>query len=128
MRELHDNPQVGLVLVGFSPPQRLAAVARHLGWTGLVVSDPHRELYGALGLRRAPLWRVYTPRTLLLYARALSRGQKLSPPVEDTRQLGGDAIMVEGTVVTLWRPQSPDDRPAAFEVLAAADAQLKGHP
>lgn len=122
MRALHKNPKVGLVRVGFSPPQRFAALARHLRWFGLVLSDPTRELYRALGLRRAPLWRRYSLKTLLTYIRAVSRAQKLSRPVEDTRQLGGDAVIVDGGVVTLWLPQTPDDRPAAFEVLAAAKA------
>jgi ABC-type amino acid transport substrate-binding protein len=38
--------------------------------------------------------------------------------VEDTRQLGADAVVVDGTVVRLWRPRSPDDRPAASAVVA----------
>lgn len=53
-RALHNNPKVGLVLVGFSRPQRLAALARHLRWSGLVVSDPTRALYRALGLTSGP--------------------------------------------------------------------------
>jgi hypothetical protein len=39
--------------------------------------------------------------------------------VEDTRQLGADAIMIDGVVRRLWRPRSPDDRPAAAQVIAA---------
>ncbi|MGI8701153.1 MAG: AhpC/TSA family protein [Nocardioidaceae bacterium] len=128
MHEQRDNPAVGLVLIGFSPPERLAALARHLRWPGLVLSDPIRKLYAALGFSRAPLWRVYSPSTLLTYARAVKRGQQLSRPVEDTRQLGGDAVLVDGTVVALWRPRTPDDRPAAAEVLAAAHEQLHKHP
>lgn len=125
MHETSRDPSVGLVLVGFSPPDRLAALARHLDWPGLVLADPSRRLYGALGLGRAPLWRVYSPRTLLTYARAVVQRQRLRPPVEDTRQLGADAVVVDGTVVRLWRPRSPDDRPGAREVLAAA-AELRG--
>ncbi len=125
MQEKHDNGSVGLVLVGFSPPERLAALARHLGWSGLVLSDRTRKTYERLGLGRAPLWRVYSPRTVLTYARAALAGHRLPRPVEDTRQLGGDAVVVDGTVVHLWRPRTPDDRPTASEVLAAADAQLQ---
>lgn len=121
MQEQHDNPSVGLVLIGFSPGDRLAALARHLRWPGLVLSDPGRELYATLGFRRAGIWRVYSPKTLLTYARAVTEGQTLTRPVEDTRQLGGDAVLVNGTVVRVWRPRTPDDRPAASEVLSAAD-------
>lgn len=124
MHETPRDPSVRLVLVGFSPPDRLAALARHLGWPGLVLSDPSRRLYAALGLGRAPLWRVYSPRTLLTYARAVVRRERLRPPVEDTRQLGADAVVVDGTVVLLWRPRSPDDRPEAREVLAEAAGLL----
>ena len=55
------SPRPGLILVGFSPPAPLAAIARHLGWPGLVLSDPERVLYRRLGIGRAPLWRVYSP-------------------------------------------------------------------
>lgn len=120
MHQLLDHPAVGLVMVGFSPADRLAALARHLGWPGRVVSDPDRRVYAALGLGRAPLWRVYSPRTLLTYARAVRAGKQLPRPVEDTRQLGGDAVLVDGAVLRLWRPRTPDDRPPAAEVVAAA--------
>lgn len=106
--------------MGFSPADRLAAIARHLGWTGLVLSDPSRDLYRRLGFKRAPLWRVYSPGTLAFYGRALRAGKRLSRPEEDTRQLGGDAVLVDGVVVALWSSRSPDDRPSAAEVLAAA--------
>lgn len=120
MHEQHDDPGVGLAWVGFSPPERLAGLARRLGWSGLVLSDPGRDVYRALGLGRAPLWRVYSPRTMLTYARAKRAGHRLPRPVEDTRQLGGEAVVVDGTVVDLWRPRTPDDRPGVAEVLATA--------
>jgi hypothetical protein len=119
------TPAVGLVLVGFSPADRLSALARHLRWPGLVLSDPTRELYRKLGIGRAPLWRVYSPGTMLIYARAVLAGRRLRPPVEDTRQLGADALVVDGTVVHLWRPRSPDDRPSPAEVMTAATAAVR---
>lgn len=124
MHEQRADPQVGLVFVGFSPPDRLAALARHLRWPGLVLSDEDRKLYARLKIGRAPLWRVYSPRTVATYVQAKARGERLKRPVEDTRQLGGDAVVRDGVVVTLWRPRSPDDRPAAQAVLADAMAQL----
>lgn len=120
MHEQHDDPRVGLIFVGFSPADRLGALARHLRWPGGVVSDPERVLYAKLGLRRAPWWRVYSPGTLLTYARAVGSGKRLPRPVEDTRQLGGDAIVVDGSVVLLWQPRTPNDRPSAMDVLTAA--------
>jgi hypothetical protein len=38
--------------------------------------------------------------------------------------LGADAVLVDGTVRLLWRPRSPDDRPPAAQVVAAAVSLL----
>ena len=120
MRELLRDTEAGLVTVGFSPPEAMAALAGHLGLTGPVLSDPGRALYRLLGLGRAPLWRVYDPATLLYYGRMALRGRPLPRPVEDTRQLGGDAVAVEATVVRRWRPATPTDRAEPAAVAAAA--------
>lgn len=125
MQDQHQDPRIGLLAVGFSPADRLATIARRLGWEGCVLGDPQRALYRRLGIGRAPWWWVYTPRTLAVYARAWWSGQRTARPQEDTRQLGGDAILADGTAVTLWRPRSPDDRPAVADVLVSAQAALK---
>ncbi len=125
MHEQHDDPRVGLVFVGFSPPERQAALARHLRWPGRVLADEPRALYALLQVKRAPLWRVYSPGTLLTYARELLRPKRsvvLRGSGEDTRQLGADAVVVDGVVTRIWRPRSPDDRVDPAEVLAAATA------
>lgn len=125
MHRQHSDSRVGLVLVGFGDPRRLAAIAGKLGWPGRVLSDPTRTLYTRLGIGRAPWWRVYTPSTLLTYAKAIGRPPKVSGrPDEDTRQLGADAILLDGVIVRLWRPRSPDDRPPADEVLTEASRLL----
>ncbi|WP_219413694.1 AhpC/TSA family protein [Pseudonocardia nigra] len=116
---------VPLVTVGFSPPAALDALADHLGLTGTVLSDPDRDLYRLLGLGRAPVWQVYSPGTLLHYARAVARGRRLQKPVEDTRQLGGDALVVDGVVRRIWRPRTPDDR-ADPRVIAAGARAIGG--
>lgn len=126
MQRHHDDPRLGLTAIGFSPVDRLQAILDRIGWHGRVLSDPDRLLYRRLGIGRAPLWHVYSPGTLRVYARALAGGHHLRRPDEDTRQLGANAVMVDGSVVTVWRPRSPDDRPAADQVLGAASAAL-GH-
>lgn len=124
MHAQHADPGVGLVWVGFSPPERLRGLARRLGWEGAVLSDEDRVLYRALGLKRARLWRAYSPGTLLTYARLRAAGREIRRPVEDTRQLGADAVLVDGVVRVLWRPRTPDDRPDTAEVLAVAREHL----
>lgn len=124
-QRLAGQSVVDLVVVGFSPAPALATLAEHLGLDGPVFSDPGREVYRLMGLRRAPLWRVYSPGTLARYARARLRGVAISRPVEDTRQLGGDALVVGGAIVRRWRPSTPDDRVApAVLVQAALDPRL----
>jgi hypothetical protein len=117
------DPRIGLVLVGFSPPERLAPIARHLGWDGLVLGDPGLVLYHRLRIGRAPWWRVYSPGTLRQYAR---HPRRITRPAraEDTRQLGGDAVTRDAAVVALWRPRSPNDRPAAADVIHQATLEL----
>lgn len=125
MRDRITDPAVGLVAVGFSPPEPLARLADHLGWEGRFLSDVGRGLYELLGLGRAPLWRVYSPGTMARYAAAAARGQHLARPVEDTRQMGGDAVAVDGVVRVRWRSRTPDDRVSADEVARTA-ARLAG--
>jgi hypothetical protein len=114
---------VPLVVVGFSPPDALAPLAEHLGLAGPMLSDPERRLYRRLGLGRAPVWQVYSPGTLARYALFALRGRRLRKPVEDTRQMGGDALVVDGRAERLWAPATPDDR--AFPAVIAAAAQAR---
>jgi hypothetical protein len=110
VRELAAGCPAGLIACGFSPPAALAALADHLSWPGLFLADEQRQLYGLLGMRRASLWQVYSPGTLARYAVAAAHGRHLPRPVEDTRQLGGDALLRDGIVVRRWLPRTPDDR------------------
>jgi len=109
-----------LVAVGFSPPEALASLAEHLGWTAPFASDERRQLYHRLGLGRAAAKQVFTPGTRAVYAAAVERGVALERPVEDVRQLGGDALAVAGLARLIFRPASPDDRPSVDELLRGA--------
>ncbi|MCA1681845.1 MAG: hypothetical protein LC700_01580 [Actinobacteria bacterium] len=110
MREQAAGCPIGLVACGFSPPDALAALADHVSWPGLFLADEDRRLYGLLGMRRARLWQVYSPGTLARYALAAARGQQLPRPVEDIRQMGGDALLQDGVAVRRWLPRTPNDR------------------
>lgn len=122
----NTDPRIGLVAVGFSPPDALAPLAEQLDWRYPFLSDEQRAVYHALDLGRAGLGRVYSPRTLATYARARLRGTRLARPVEDTRQLGGDAIIHDGAVASRWRPRTPEDRVPATDLLHAAARYLPG--
>lgn len=111
---------VPVLAAGFSPAAALAALADHLGWRAPFLADPDRLLYARLGLHRAPLWRVYSTGTVLRYVRAAARGVRLPRPVEDIRQLGGDAVIRDGLVVRRWLPRTPNDRVRPAMMVAAA--------
>lgn len=117
-----------VVAVGFSPGPALAALADDLAWPWAFLADPELALYGRLGLERAPLRGVFTPGTVRRYREAAAQGHEVHRPVEDARQLGGDAIAVEGRVVWLRRQASPDDRPSATSVLEAAAGVAPSRP
>ena len=125
MQDVLRGTGVVAVAVGFSPPDALAPVADHLGWEGRFLADTDRALYHRLGLGRAPWWRVYSPGTLAIYLRAARHGLRGTAPVEDTRQLGGDALLVDGRAVARWSPRSPDDRVTADELAGAALARAR---
>ena len=116
LQRTQENPWVGLVLIGFGPAGRLADLACHVGWTETVLADPQRLLYRRLGMRRARRWRTWTDRTFTVFGGDLRARQRLNLPDAEVRQLGGDAVMVAGTVTTLWRSHRPCDIPAAAEV------------
>jgi hypothetical protein len=121
----HDNPWVGLVLVGFGPADLLVALAGDLGWSDMVLADPQLLLYRRLGIGRAPRWRTRTASAGAVSVRAHRVRQQVTRPDEAARQLGGDAIMVAGTVTTVWRSRSPDDRPTPAEVHDAARSAVE---
>lgn len=115
------------VAVGFSPPDALAALADELAWPWPFLSDTDRVLYARLGLERAPRRAVYNPRTLDIYRKAEARGVTLRRPVEDARQLGGDAVVKDGRVVRVFRPAGPDDRAPVAELLTAVSEAAAAH-
>ena len=126
MQEQFKTSPIPVVAVGFSPPAALEVLADALSWEGPFLSDEHRLLYERLGLARASLRRVYSAGTLLRYARAAAGGRRLPGPVEDTRQLGGDAVVLDGSVRVVWRPSTPDDRVRPALVRAAVERLAEG--
>jgi len=108
------------VAVGFSPPEALVTIADELDWPFLFCSDEDRQLYRRLALGSAPIRQLFTKGTRSIYAEARAEGRPLPLPVEDPRQLGGDAVVIAGVARLIYRPTSPDDRPDVDELLRAA--------
>jgi hypothetical protein len=120
VRDLAAGCPIGLIACGFSLPEALAELADYLSWPGPFLADEQRQLYGLLGMRRARLWQVYSPGTLARYALAAARGHHLPRPVEDIRQMGGDTVLRNGTVIRRWLPRTPDDPVRPAHLLHAA--------
>jgi hypothetical protein len=97
--------------VGFSPPALLGDLATRLSWPWPFLSDVERSLYARLQVGRGRLRDVYSAGTVRRYVEATRRGVRIRKPVEDTRQLGADAVVMAGRAVWVYRPRSPDDRP-----------------
>ncbi len=108
-----------VVAVGFSPPEALAELADQLDWPWPFLSDTERVLYQRLELPSAERGQVWTPETKAIYRRAAAEGKRPQRPVEDTGQLGGDAVIARGDVSRVFRTRSPDDRTGVTELLAA---------
>lgn len=100
--------------------RRLSAYREYLDIDFPVLADVDRVLYDMLGAGRGSIRQVWSPGTLAMYARLLSRGRRLHKPTEDTRQLGADLIVGRGgRIVRLWLPPSPDTRPSIQAIIAA---------
>jgi hypothetical protein len=101
-------------------PARLAAYRTHLDLGFPVVTDVDRTLYRRLGADRGSLRQVWSPGTLMMYARLIRSGRRLTTPTEDTRQLGADAVVGrDGRLERVWLPESPDARPPITAMIDA---------
>jgi hypothetical protein len=86
----------------------------------LVIADPERSLYRALGARRpAPLW-ILRPRVLATGFRALAAGRRSTwTRGDDTLQLGADVVADRnGRIAFLHLASSAADRTAPEELVA----------
>jgi hypothetical protein len=109
-----------VVVVTFTRPRNLAGYRRRFAEPLRVVADPDRVLYRALGLGRGGWWQIWGPATMWRYATLVARGRRPEPSREDTRQLGGDAVIdAEGRVQWRYQGSGPDDRPSVDELLDA---------
>jgi hypothetical protein len=111
-----------VVCVTFAIPAMLAVFERDLARGDIaLLGDPERTLYGAFGLERASVARVWLdPRVWMRYGSLIARGRRPRPPQGDTLQLGGDALLdAEGRVRYVYRSRGPEDRPSVDDLLAA---------
>ena len=86
-----------------------------------VLLDETRALYGAYGMSRESVWRVWGPASWWGFITLLARGRKLHLPTGDVYQMGGDVLIDPQGVVRLhYVSRYPLDRPSIDALLAAA--------
>lgn len=114
-----------LVVVTPQDAERAAAWRDELGLReALVLADPDRSLYAALGARRpAPLW-MLRPRVLGSGMRAAAARERVGwHRGDDTLQLGVDVVVgADGRIALLHRAADPADRTPPEELVAALEA------
>ncbi len=111
-----------VVVVTFTRPRNLAGYRRRFAAPLTVVADEQRTLYSALALPRASVWTVYRWQTIRRYAQLIRAGNRVEPTQEDTRQLGGNAVIdADGRLAWRYKGAGPDDRPTVDQLLAAVD-------
>ena len=116
-----------VVITFTADPARLVAYKNYLDIDFPIVSDVGLVLYEAFGAARGTLRRIWSFGTLVMYAKQLLRGRRLSTSTEDNRQLGADALIDRnGHLHRLWLPESPDARPPIDEIIAAVK-ELNAH-
>ncbi len=113
-----EEARTALVVLSPEPAEQIAPVARQEGWTGPVLGDPERHVYRGYGLGRLPWHRVFTLRTLAMYAGFALRGRFPQHRGRDPMQQGGDFIVDgEGIVRFAYAGRSSDDRPAVDDLV-----------
>ena len=116
-----------VVITFAQDPAQLSAYREHLDVRFPVLADTDRGLYHLLGAGRGSLRQVWSPGTIAMYARLIRRGRRLHRPIEDTRQLGADAVIDRlGRLHQRWLPPSPDARPPIAELIAAVASVPEG--
>lgn len=125
-----DRRGVGIVVISFAEPERLAPYQEHHHWPFILLADPKRIAYQAFALKRLSLLRVFSPSTLRLYIRLLREGKKIqSYGKDDYYQAGGDFLIDrQGDILFAHRSQNPADRPSIEKLLEVIDRILPGEP
>ncbi len=123
MEALPEIEAAGAQLVVVTPQ----SAARAAAWrdelslsSALVIADPERTLYRALGARRPkPLW-VLRPRVARAGVRALLAGERVGVTRgDDTLQLGADVVVdKDGQIAFLHLAADADDRTPPEELIA----------
>jgi hypothetical protein len=117
--EIHEAG-AELVIVGNGSTQFAQGFVEDYDVTTPVFTDPSRELYEAVGARRAGFLDLFKPRLWRNGVRARRKGFRQHEVLGDGRQLGGVFIvMTDGGLAYRYLSGVAGDHPAPAEVLEA---------
>jgi len=80
--------------------------------------DPRQALYNAFELRRARIWQILNPVTLIRYIQSTLHGHGASIPTTDALQMPGAFLFHRGKIVKSYRHKTVSDRPDYCELAA----------
>jgi peroxiredoxin len=109
-----------LILVGNGSVEEARVFQAELQPTCPVLTDPSRQTYCTLGMRRG-LHRVLRPAVLLRAVEARRQGFRQSRVAGDPYQQGGIVIIAGSREVYRFISESPGDRPEPDTVMAALE-------
>jgi peroxiredoxin len=114
-----DRRGVAVIVVSFAEPAKLIRYQELHRWPFPILADPERKAYRDFDLKRLSWFRVFSPATLLLYAKLLRKGMKQDPyGGEDIYQSGGDFLLDrQGNILFAHRSLDPADRPSTARLL-----------
>jgi peroxiredoxin len=114
-----DRRGIAIIVISFARPERLLRYQSHHRWPFTILADPDRIGYHAFNLRRLSWWRVFSPRTLALYAKLIREGNRRRDyGKEDLQQAGGDFLIDRaGNILFAHRSRDPSDRPTPEKLL-----------
>lgn len=124
MRDRLDDlgAATSVAMVTFAGPAVARAYGQRQRLPFPVLIDPDRGVYGAYGLGRGSVFRVWGWRAARRYIDMIRRDGPggLQRPTDDTLQLGGDFVIgPTGALVWGHWGEGPDDRPSMDAVVAA---------
>lgn len=108
-----------VVVVTFAHDFLARSYVQDTGLTWPLLIDSNRQVYRSYGMLTAAFWDIWGPRTWLVYARELLKGNKLVKSKDDIYQRGGDVLIDPQGIVRLHHVGSgPADRPAVDLILS----------
>jgi alkyl-hydroperoxide reductase/thiol specific antioxidant family protein len=109
-----------VLVISFSPPDRLIEYGERNPLPFPVLSDPDRQAYHSFALERATWGRMIRPGALCRFLKLLLRGWWPWSPGknDDLLQMGGDFILdADRRLLFAHRSAEPTDRPRAEKLL-----------